>query len=232
MERFRKKCIILPGMPDSLVLDVAHNMVKDADQHWFPSHRLTFYMGDIAYDKLIKHIELTVTSETKHEKLFGIEIKRLSSMAINSGTLILESNVPTIDANSLYTGSIIRSISYDEMFRYKTSLKFNIEKVIFNDPATIILWKDGTKTVVQAQGEDFDPEKGMAMAIAKKALGNQGNYYDIFKEWLPEEEEEINLQLHDEFYNPFEGFSNIFKMEDCEIEINPKEIKKGNKDAD
>lgn len=26
------------------------------------------------------------------------------------------------------------------------------------------------------------------MAIAKKALGNQGNYYEVFKKWLPEEE--------------------------------------------
>lgn len=60
-----------------------------------------------------------------------------------------------------------------------------IEKVIFNDPATIIVWKDGTKTVVKAENETFDPEKGLAMAIAKKALGNQGNYYEVFKKWLP-----------------------------------------------
>ena len=60
-----------------------------------------------------------------------------------------------------------------------------IQNVIFNDPATIVLWNDGTKTVVKAKNEDFDPEKGLAMAIAKKALGNKGNYYDIFKKWLP-----------------------------------------------
>ena len=65
-----------------------------------------------------------------------------------------------------------------------------IKKVIFNDPATIILWNDGTKTVVKAEGEKFDPEKGMAMAIAKKALGNQSKYYNEFKKWLPEEKEE------------------------------------------
>lgn len=58
-----------------------------------------------------------------------------------------------------------------------------IDNVIFNDPATIIFWKDGTKTVVKAEGEDFDPEKGLAMAISKKALGNKGNYFDIFKKW-------------------------------------------------
>lgn len=60
---------------------------------------------------------------------------------------------------------------------------FKIKKVIFNDPATIVLWEDGTKTVVKAQDEDFDPEKGLAMAISKKALGNQGNYCNEIKKW-------------------------------------------------
>lgn len=62
--------------------------------------------------------------------------------------------------------------------------KTTINKVIFNDPATIIFWSDGTKTVVKAQdGEVYDPEKGMAMAISKKFLGNEGNYYEEFKKW-------------------------------------------------
>lgn len=62
--------------------------------------------------------------------------------------------------------------------------KYKIRKVIFNDPATIILWTDGTKTVVKAENEPFDPEKGMAMAIAKKFLGNDHAYYNQFKRWL------------------------------------------------
>ena len=53
--------------------------------------------------------------------------------------------------------------------------------VIFNDPATIIIWADGTKTVVKAENEKFDPEKGLAMAISKKVLGNKHNYYEVFK---------------------------------------------------
>ena len=53
-----------------------------------------------------------------------------------------------------------------------------IKHVIFNDPATIVFWIDGSKTVVKAVNEPFDPEKGLAMAIAKRVLGNQGNYYN------------------------------------------------------
>lgn len=60
-----------------------------------------------------------------------------------------------------------------------------IEKVIFNDPATVIIWADGTKTVVKCQdGETYDPEKGLAMALVKKMCGNKGNYYKIFTKVL------------------------------------------------
>lgn len=62
------------------------------------------------------------------------------------------------------------------------------EKVIFNPPATIVFWSDGTKTVVKCKDEKFDEEKGLAMAISKKALGNKGNYYNHIKKFLKEED--------------------------------------------
>lgn len=64
-----------------------------------------------------------------------------------------------------------------------------IKRVIFNDPATIVLWSDDTKTVVKAENETFDSEKGLAMAIAKKALGNEGNYYNELKKYLGDDYE-------------------------------------------
>ena len=71
-----------------------------------------------------------------------------------------------------------------------------IKDVIFNDPATIVMWSDGSKTVVRvAEGETFDPEKGLAMAISKKHFGNCGNYYNRFKKWLPKGEENGNTFL-------------------------------------
>lgn len=68
----------------------------------------------------------------------------------------------------------------------KTNYIPEIKNVIFNDPATIVFWDDGTKTVVKCQdGDEFDPEKGLAMAIAKKAYGNKGSYCNQLKKWLP-----------------------------------------------
>lgn len=61
-----------------------------------------------------------------------------------------------------------------------------IKQVIFNNPATIVIWSDGSKTVVKCKNEPYDPEKGLAMCIAKRAMGNTGNYYNIFKKFLPD----------------------------------------------
>ena len=57
-----------------------------------------------------------------------------------------------------------------------TDIRSCIKKVKFNPPATIVFWTDNTKTVVKCKGEDYDPEKGLAMCISKKMLGDKGNY--------------------------------------------------------
>lgn len=65
-----------------------------------------------------------------------------------------------------------------------------IKNVIFNDPATIVFWNDGTKTVVKCGKDDtFDPEKGLAMAISKYFFDNAGYFNDVFKKWIPKKGE-------------------------------------------
>lgn len=62
-----------------------------------------------------------------------------------------------------------------------------IKRVIYNKPATIVFWVDNTKTVVKCQkGEKFDKEKGLALCIAKKALGNKSNFNNEIKAWIEE----------------------------------------------
>lgn len=58
-----------------------------------------------------------------------------------------------------------------------------MKKVIFNGPATTILWKDGSKTTVKCQAEDvWSDEVGIAMCCLKRVLGNEGNFNNIFRE--------------------------------------------------
>lgn len=69
---------------------------------------------------------------------------------------------------------------------YRPALNMFIKYVIFSPPATVVFWGDGTKTVVKCSKNDiFDPEKGLAMAIAKRVYSRDGVSYQnqIFKKW-------------------------------------------------
>lgn len=90
---------------------------------------------------------------------------------------------------------ILRRASYDCVFtptnisikRVEKEQMPEIKDVIFNDPATIVFWSDGTKTIVKCQkdtGDVYSKETGLAMAIAKKAYGNRSNFNDILNRWL------------------------------------------------
>lgn len=49
-----------------------------------------------------------------------------------------------------------------------------IKKIIFNPPATVVLWEDDTKTVVKcAEDDEFNPETGVAMCYVKKIYGSR-----------------------------------------------------------
>ena len=117
-----------------------------------------------------------------------------------------------------------------------------IKNVIFNDPATIVFWEDGTKTVVKCQdGDEFDPEKGLAMAIAKKAYGNKGSYCNKLKKWLPKKEKvdtnrfgaDLHVPIHTNACNG--SVSSIFVPKEFTFTIDSdkfsKSFKKGISDA-
>lgn len=104
--------------------------------------------------------------------------------------------VATIDYTG--TGFYSRNDSRNDIIKARMNYLYGIsahdalaiEKVIFNDPATIVIWKNGDKTVVKCQpGDTYDPEKGLALCIMKRTLGNKGNYNNVFRKWLPKKGE-------------------------------------------
>lgn len=123
---------------------------------------------------------------------------------ITSGLSKVPAHVEGIDWTMEYDGRAVgkmtftippasKKISYRSYYDQnrnnvdKSKPGWSIKQVIFNDPATIVFWQDGSKTVVKSHNEPFDPEKGLAMALAKKMLGNKSNYFNVFKKWLPED---------------------------------------------
>lgn len=63
-----------------------------------------------------------------------------------------------------------------------------IKEVIYNNPATIVFWNDGTKTVSKCHEDDtYSKETGLAICIIKKLLGSK-EMKAIFNDWIPEQE--------------------------------------------
>ena len=74
----------------------------------------------------------------------------------------------------------------------KINVYDSIKDVMFANPATIVFWKDGTKTRVCARGGDvYNPEVGLAMCICKKLMGNKRDYYHTFLHWMKRAPKEV-----------------------------------------
>lgn len=115
-----------------------------------------------------------------------------------------------------YSGEVVRitgcpfdysSMAVEARISKKEIGTYSIEKVLFQNPATIVFWTDGTKTVVNCMDnaetkrkvvdgkevivrrarkcDTYSEEVGLAMAIAKKWAGNQGAYNNIFRKFIP-----------------------------------------------
>lgn len=112
--------------------------------------------------------------------------------------------------------------------------KFAIKDVIFNPPATIVFWKDGSKTVVKCGENDiFDPEKGLAMAFAKKILGNKGSYYETFRKWLPGKNtnQKVRHNVLDAVLGDLDDALAKIKLPEFKIEWTNAKKKESNADA-
>ena len=153
--------------------------IREDDYEWV--------IGSDVWNKIIKSgsIKTNVVNciDSLNYKIFDIEVI-ISTKELNTITL-KKKHEGRNEMPTNYSGSFTAT-----SWVYTKPIP-TIKKVIFNYPATIVLWSDGSKTVVKCQdGDIYDPEKGLAMAISKKALGNKGNYCNEFKKWLPEDEEE------------------------------------------
>lgn len=177
----------------------------------------------------LKYIGETDTNVRDNPKEWLVQIIHHTGSTIGRRTIQPQIGfvVSYNDVEYVYTGPETGWVAINDYRKEETEMpvrydrvypRLVIKKVVFNDPATIVFWDDGTKTVVKCENEEYDPEKGLAMAIAKKALGNQGNYYNQFKKWLPEKPEEeegptviipdIGSPLHEAAKRLAEGVNN------------------------
>lgn len=58
-----------------------------------------------------------------------------------------------------------------------------VKKVILNGDVTVVLWNDGTKTIVRRDKNDvYDPEKAILACMAKKLYENTGIFNEVIED--------------------------------------------------
>lgn len=63
-----------------------------------------------------------------------------------------------------------------------------IKQVIFSGPKTIILWKDGTKTIATCgEGDHYDKYAGFCAAVTKKMFGSTSKVKKIIDRYVKED---------------------------------------------
>ena len=189
------------GQTSDAIFNIMRSMLNAEFCSYFGAIREDDYewiIGSDVWNKIIKSdsIKTNVVNciDSLNYKIFDIEVtistKELNTITLRKKDINLRKKTEGRNEMPVKRKSTSSCVYYAATTAKSVSAP-SIKKVIFNYPATIVLWSDGSKTVVKCQdGDIYDPEKGLAMAISKKALGNKGNYCNEFKKWLPEDEEE------------------------------------------
>jgi hypothetical protein len=77
----------------------------------------------------------------------------------------------------------------------QANLGMYITKVLYNDPATVIFWSDGTKTISKVQkGDTYNKELGLTLCVLKKLVGSS-QVVSLLNEWIDEKSNYVDLKL-------------------------------------
>lgn len=121
------------------------------------------FYWDYAIDDILTYTEKKMKGKTKVKLLDGSEMWAGNNPVYVTYPLENELKIPVIPLTSRPTP----------------------KEVIFNPPATIVYWMDGTRTVVKCSEEDlFSEEVGFVMCFVKKCLGNKHSCSTYIREFL------------------------------------------------
>lgn len=188
----QKRCHVLPGESNA-------NLIKVIDE----CGRCGYVCkNNIKYDPII------TSCKTAMNSVYGVVTK----IAENRDGLVIANY--SLDEWKRMNNYILNDEKVTkELSDIMNNSKFEIKEVKFNGPATIVFWKDGTKTVVKCGPHDkIDYEKGLAMAITKRALGDSGHYYETIKKYAGEEMTKAENQVYDDIWMAYQALVSV--MED------------------
>lgn len=177
---------------------IVHHIEISPESCQFPN--IIFHEGHLSQDTAFFNVRAIVTPDNSMGKAnakdtsiptnpTGITYDDVAKYCQNDTSITKQA--AKVLLNSIY-GIHSKTLKEEIQMKTKSHIAYNpIKKVIFNDPATIVFWEDGKKTIVKRQeGAEFDPEKGLAMAICRHYLCDicgLERYDGVFKRYMPKE---------------------------------------------
>jgi hypothetical protein len=98
----------------------------------------------------------------------------ISSVSVNNNgyTYRVSGGIPFIEMNSEINNDFWDLLVGKPANKSKPATP-SVKRIVYHDPATIVFWQDGTKTVVKCMdGEPFEKYAGFCAALAKKVFGS------------------------------------------------------------
>ena len=166
------------------------NCLCGGDTDWDEEERLETYNS--------------VLDRSHHKEPLGVyldsdDVKMLYDRIYRWGNDMRKDNKPmSSDVKKILNSIYGRENAMRKDYIYRPSKENNSmvpNQIIFNPPATIVFWKDGSKTVVKcAEGEKFDPYTGFCYAFTEHFLGSISHIKKLCQKsstGLPEASESI-----------------------------------------
>lgn len=173
------------------------------DISWPEFYRFTLRDRMTPFNRTVaKTISKREIQQTDFDSIITEMVAELSEYREHDQKISLEKAMNRMNSSSIY--------GLDPLYRYsKTNGLPILNKIIFNGPATIVLWNDGTKTVVKCSDFDVDdPYAAVAQAYMKKIFGSNNQFKKMVDKWLPEEED------HRDFMDAMSYIAHCFKVPD------------------
>ena len=124
---------------------------------------------------------------TNKETTIQVSPRTSMTYATSANELICDPHPITSTINSHITADCGPTCLSDIVWEHKGFIfrSLKIKRIIFNPPATVIFWEDGTKTVVKcAEDDEFNPETGVAMCYMKKIYGSRHAFSKMVEKYI------------------------------------------------
>lgn len=125
---------------------------------------------------------LTLAWENDTDRTISDYISRTST-----GTSITDNSHVVIDGVKIDCRNIVGI--YEPKWCVTDKDLTKVKKIIFNPPATIVIWKDGHKEVVKcSDDEEFEPEVGVAMCFMKRIFESRHKFTKLVDGFIDDED--------------------------------------------